>query len=459
MKLRDSNEILKTEYIFIVLALVFGILFAVINAPFQDPDEPIHFYRAYQISTGQIFEQKNGKSIGGYLPENLIKTSQELPKGITANYQKKQSISKLKEYFNLNLKSNKVVFQDFRSANIYSFIVYIPQSIGINIAKILNLSALYMMYFGRVCNLIFWTIAVFFTIKLMPFKKNLMAFLALTPMNLYQASSLSADTMTNAMAFLSIALVLKYAFEGKDILRKKQVLAMIVAFTLLAFSKRIYFVMCILFFIIPKEKFESTKQRIIMFLILLGACLTSLISVSLVSAVLGIKVSAGSYTQGQIQFVLLHPFNYIIILLRTFYVKGFSYVISFIGVFGWLDTVLSIKLYYFYILALVLILIGENTLIKESKDRIIITGVFLINIGLIMSALYVSWTPKAASIVNGIQGRYFIPIMPLLLLMLGTKNKCFKDTHLKAILAISTFIILTCSTLQLLLRFYGIELL
>ncbi|KHD34622.1 hypothetical protein NL50_16480 [Clostridium acetobutylicum] len=455
-----NKRVVKVEYIFMAFALFFGVLFAVINAPFQDPDEPIHFYRAYQISTGQMFEQKNNSGIGGYLPQNLIKTSENLSEDIKAKSNKKQDINKIKYYLNLPLNKNKVAFNDFRSATIYSDIVYIPQSIGINLAKIFRASALYMMYFGRIANLICWTIIVFFSVKLIPFKKNLMAFLALTPMNLYQAASLSADAMTNSMAFLSIALVLRYAFgEEEAKLTKRQIVTMIIAFTLLAFSKRIYFVMCILFFIIPMKKFNSKKDYIGTFVIMLGACLMSLVTVSVISKILAIKVSAGSYTPGQMEFVLSHPITYIHILLRTFHFKMSFYAISFIGVFGWLDTRLPLNLYLFYGVALVLIALFEHTLIEKNKDRIIMFIVFIINVGLIMSALYVSWTPKAANIIEGIQGRYFIPIIPLLGCFIGVKANKSRNVYSKVVLAISTFTILTYSVLQLLLRFYGIRIL
>jgi hypothetical protein len=45
--------------IFVLFALIFGILFIVVTPPFQVPDEGAHFSRAYQISQFHIIGEKN----------------------------------------------------------------------------------------------------------------------------------------------------------------------------------------------------------------------------------------------------------------------------------------------------------------------------------------------------------------------------------------------------------------
>ncbi|MER3433396.1 MAG: hypothetical protein C4288_08190 [Leptolyngbya sp. ERB_1_1] len=42
------------ERAFLILSLIFGMMFIIALAPFQSPDEPAHFYRAYQLSEGKI---------------------------------------------------------------------------------------------------------------------------------------------------------------------------------------------------------------------------------------------------------------------------------------------------------------------------------------------------------------------------------------------------------------------
>ena len=45
---------LTPEKAYLFLGLIFGILFLMITPPFQVPDEPQHFYRAFHVSEGNI---------------------------------------------------------------------------------------------------------------------------------------------------------------------------------------------------------------------------------------------------------------------------------------------------------------------------------------------------------------------------------------------------------------------
>jgi uncharacterized membrane protein len=51
------------------------------------------------------------------------------------------------------------------------------------------------------------------------------------------------------------------------------------------------------------------------------------------------------------------------------------------------------------------------------KDRIGIFFVFLVGVILISTSQYLSWTPLKAGTIEGLQGRYFIPISPLFVLL------------------------------------------
>ncbi len=44
-------------------------------------------------------------------------------------------------------------------------------------------------------------------------------------------------------------------------------------------------------------------------------------------------------------------------------------------------------------------------------------------IGLIFTSLYVQWTTCGSDSIAGIQGRYFIPILPLVVLLVGSQIK------------------------------------
>ena len=60
--------VLRPELIFAVMALLAGLVLVFVNGPFQAPDEPAHFLRAYQISEGRFFSERVDDKAGGQLP-------------------------------------------------------------------------------------------------------------------------------------------------------------------------------------------------------------------------------------------------------------------------------------------------------------------------------------------------------------------------------------------------------
>lgn len=454
------NEYIKIEKIFFVIAIVFGITFSIINAPFQDPDENAHFYRAYQLSTGQILEERVNQKVGGFLPKSILNTYNEVTAGVTFHSNVSQDFNKVKKFIKIKLDKKNVVFEDFNTAAMYSPIVYIPQVIGIEIGKIFGLSPLMLMYLGRIANLICWASVVYIAIKILPFKKIGMVFLALAPMSIYQAASLSSDGMTNALAFLSIAMILQYAFDEKLEIDKKHIVRLFIVIIALSLCKQVYFAFALLFLLIPKEKFKSNRAYYLTFITMIFSCMLFLGIWSEITSSLTEFAHGSVSPQNQVKFVLMHPLYYIKTILNTFYINRNFYFCSYIGEFGWLDTYAPIRVYFIFPIVFVLILLFDNGIKLRIRERLIFLITFIGLIGLVMTALYVIWTPLGSNNILGVQGRYFIPIAPLILYICNWKNR-YSAKRTKLL----TFVVLFASTINLILcvirlgsRFYGLQL-
>ena len=74
---------------------------------------------------------------------------------------------------------------------------------------------------------------------------------------------------------------------------------------------------------------------------------------------------------------------------------------------------------------------------------------------LIFTSLYLQWTEYGVNYVKGIQGRYFIPFLPLVLILIGRINFEGKYTEVVATKAIgTTTIIIQISILMLIILFH-----
>lgn len=62
----------SVEKVFVIFALLFGMLYAIITPPFQSVDEANHFLRSYAITEGQIVSTKQDTAVGSVLPASLF---------------------------------------------------------------------------------------------------------------------------------------------------------------------------------------------------------------------------------------------------------------------------------------------------------------------------------------------------------------------------------------------------
>jgi uncharacterized membrane protein len=146
---------------------------------------------------------------------------------------------------------------------------------------------------------------------------------------------------------------------------------------------------------------------------------------SLLSSKNGYFRENGSDVSGQLNFIVKNPFEFLKVLGNTFNELSYYYTNSFIGNLGWLDTNFPPTFIYLFCIVLLMTAMvdGKKDLIIKWKTKLFLFSVFLISVVFIEIALYLTWTSIPSiggvgySIVSGVQGRYFIPIAILALLI------------------------------------------
>jgi len=68
----DSLIDIKPEKAFLIIGLIFGIVFFIINPPLQAPDETNHYYKSLYFSDGHIISEKQGNISGVIIPEDAL---------------------------------------------------------------------------------------------------------------------------------------------------------------------------------------------------------------------------------------------------------------------------------------------------------------------------------------------------------------------------------------------------
>lgn len=405
--IKIMNINLKPEILFVILSIIFGIIFLLITPQFQVADETSHYSKSLELSQGNI-------------------------------------------YFG---KSNVFIY-------FYSPIPYMLPASALSLGSSLGLSNNTIFYMGRLLNLIFFICITFLAIKITPILKWTFLLLGLMPMSLYEAASYSSDAFNIAIALFLTAFIFKLAFdENKITINQKDMIIIFLLGLLLALSKQIYVLILFLFLIIPSSKFESRKSMFINFFTILFSCILVIIGWNLLIQGMYTPISPQVSVSGQISFILTHPITFLVTYLNTIIQNSLYYIITFVGTFGWidngLDTPLPTILVIAYIIVLILASLLDNSEVKVNLNQKLISFfTFLFIFTSIFTLEYVMWTVVGNDKINGVFGRYFIPIAPLFFLVFY--NNKFKQNIKGKNFAITIFIIviLLISTFMVFKRFY-----
>ncbi len=424
-----KEKILRPELVFLFLACIFGTTFLILTPPFQVPDEPNHFFRAYHISEGNLTAVKYDQRIGDFLPTNVWKATR--PFNFIIGGGKYTDSTLFASTSHLPLKTEERTFVDFNNTALYSPVCYIPQAIGISIFRLFNVSVLGLFYAARAFALLFWIILVFFSIRIIPVYKWLFCFLALLPMSVYVNSSLSADVMTNGVSFLFIAIILNSRFT-KNLSRKRLLLITVLLF-ILPLLKTVYAALALLILILPFREIASVRKRVLVILLLIAV--PSLAFMVWTGTVKDLYLTYDEYNptyrddaalakgvdfNKQLAQMKKHKVIFFRMIRRSTFRLSKYHIPGYIGVFGWLDV--TIPKWFSYTLYCCVLLIALSEFDPKYQLNWPVKILFAITFFLILSGIfltqYLTWTGMGPQVVKFIQARYLIPFYPLLFMCL-----------------------------------------
>lgn len=421
--IQDKNKI---ENMFLNFAIPIGISFIVFMLPTYTPDASSHLWRAYEISQGILITKidENGDSkttvpeIMSINRENVLTKYNVLNKLLNSN--------DAKDY-------NNTIEVDSPSKG-YAFVFFVGYAIGLAIARILSINIFIGLLLARLLNFIIVLLLGYYSIKKIPFGKILLSTYLMIPMMMQQATAFSADSLMNATIILFISYTLYMAFKKEKISTKEKIIFLILTI-FVGLSKITYIPLIGIALIIAKRRKDMTKKQIIILAILtLIICLGSM-------AILNICTrgyvnessqkyleSTGVNSSEQLVGIISNPLHYVKVLLNNFKVNGEYYAFGMIGQYmGWLSITFPITYIIIYIILLLAsIFVENNKEVLYRKEKIWMLILALGMILLVITGLYLEWTGVGSMTVAGVQGRYFLPIIILVLLCI-----CQKENYIK----------------------------
>jgi uncharacterized membrane protein len=469
---------IKEEHIFLAAALFFGLLWVFLIPPFQSPDENAHFFRSWTLAQGNIvLEQAKDEAghtvLGAYLPRSVAALPERLDyQLVMRNPFAKFDFRHFWKYIlteDFNAGSGESVYQDISSN--YSPICYLPQTAGIAIGRIFRLSPLGCFYLARVVVLLSYIVLIFMALKVLPVGKHIMMPLALLPMALGIAASLSSDVVLNGVAFLFIAYTLSQALsKSPRPLTGKEVKIFLLLCAVLALLKPVYIPIVLLLLMLPKERFRDKKSRLLFLFGCIGLTVLLMAAWNIANAQ---QIAEGYWLQAggldpkyQFHVALTRPLQFLGVVYNGYLHyplagSGRGLYRQFIGLLGWLDLVFPPLLYVIAGLFLALqVIVPDDGPALGPKARALLLISFALAFMGISFAMFVEATPVGSTVLMGVQGRYFTAVAPAAFLAVsGPKIKAFDGPAAKAVkspLFTGSFMVavLLAATYYIALRYY-----
>jgi uncharacterized membrane protein len=449
------------QNVFLFLGGIFGIFFLLITPPFQVPDEYQHFLHAYHFSQGKLKAEVVDGWVGGYFPDSLRQFDLTLNHAVATNPKNKQKLKDLWIQFKQPLNPDQRTFLVFSDTARYASLAYFPQAVGISLGRGLEAPPVVIFYLGRLTNGLTWFFLVWWALGLTPIFKWVMTVLALTPMSLFQAASVSVDGVTNGIAFLTVSFFLYLALGSSRRVEVKHIALLSGLVFLLAFTKQIYILLSGLYLMIPAKKFKGLRQQIMAGLPIF---LMGLIAFMLWQGIYGDLYppgrADGSVTfapRQQLAFIFEHPGVYFKIILLTAKKELILWLAMFVGLLGWIDTVLPLAVYYTFYPFLLAVALWDNhpQILLSLSGKLVALAVFGFTLVALLTSLYLYWNRLQAPLIQGLQGRYLTPISLLAVLpFYRSKNPINAPFSLGRGVFIYLFLVLGVTVWALINRYY-----
>lgn len=311
--------------------------------------------------------------------------------------------------------------------------------IAILLGRALRLGVYPLFYLGRLFNCILFIVGAVAAYRITPVGKNVIAACSLLPMTLHLAASYSYDAGIIALSFVSIALLFR-SICRKDQISWQECAQIAACAFLLAPCKVIYVLVFFLVFLIPRDRFASKRQTIMFRIGVFLLMLVSLLLVRLPSiGVIAIEGNGLDYRGEEsghfysIVSLLLNPVATATMFFRTFATLGDFYWTTVLGgSLGWFQENIkapySVMVVYVGLIIIASLQSQDDSIRFSAAQRILFAAIAIIAFLGAMFTMAIGWTFDTENIVMGVQGRYLLPVLPLLLCSIRPKTLAFQGS-------------------------------
>ncbi len=421
------------EKLAVILLSVFSIFTIGMITPGAGNDEQFHYAFAYKYANIYSFKgfsdpvDESGDHLVYMRPEDrdllsgMINVPIYITEGSYRNVIKESSFFSSDNSLYTYKISDVLDSASFNSNNVP--LGYIVSGLGVAIARLLHLGAIPTFYMGRLFNAAFFIFLVYLSIKIIPVGKESLLIFSLFPMMLQQTVTYSYDSFILGIVFLFTAFTVS-VFRQDTKVTLKQFIILACLSVALALSKFVYAPLILILIAVPSDRFNLKNARKIKAGIIGAIAVAGFIAMIWLQNTRGIfNYFTPSFASADQSFFVIAVKYFEMLQMSVIKISDF-YIHSLVAYPGWYQFYIPETIVSVYYLLLLLSMIRTEGEEKKTGTALRVWGAFLMIVTFVLITLPMAskFTNVGSETIDNVQGRYFLPLVPLIVTALRTRH-------------------------------------
>ena len=413
--------------IYLVVALLVCALLGILTPPFFVPDEANHAKRELELGRGELLAHQTAQGVGSAVDTNVLwvmEQSTGLQEALIARFPKARqrpngriSGAQLAQMQHVPWAAVSI-FTTFQNTALYPPLLYLPQSLGWRLGKLIGASVVESLWLARLLAASSAILLGWLALTLCGGGGRwALLFCLLLPTELSLNASCSQDALLFPAASLAAVLLARAIQFGRAASTGE--LAGVVFLLSACIGARLPYLPMAFAIWLPAINLPRLRAKdlwrpavaLIAILLLVGGW------ASLVHR-FGVMTDVVANPALQTAFVLHHPLRAAGFLLRGTTIVAPVLGVTALEVLGTNDVFAPGFVYVLLAIGAALILwLVPRVQLTQSRARGLLLAMLLGTVLLMSLSEYLIWTPVQAPVVLGLQARYYLPLLPFALLL------------------------------------------
>lgn len=435
---------ISIEKFAVIVLSIFSLLTIVFLTPGTGNDEQVHYAYAYKYAN--IFSFKgfsdpvdaDGDHFIYMRDEDaeLLTSIVDVPVWLTEgsykstiqNFRLISSDNSLKEH-----KTQPMLgFSTFTSNN--APLGYIASGLGIALGRLLHLGAYPTFYLGRLFNAALFIFLVYLSIKIIPVGKETLFVISMFPMVLQQTATYSYDSIIIGIIFLFTAMTISVFLQDTKVTPKQFIILALLSVAV-AISKFVYAPLILLLLAIPSDKLSVKKPNTLKACIIAALFVCGTVMIIVLQNLLGVLqyfIPAYASSNSSLLVTVIHYWE--MLQMTAINISDF-YLQSAVAYPGWYQIYVPFSIVCVYYLLLVFSLFrNDDKKFIGLGTKVWMAVLILASVVLITLPMAAKYTNADSDTISSVQGRYFLPLIPVLCMGLRTRHIKADESFYKKIL-------------------------